>query len=355
MTTIETLVRERSVLVCCGSGGVGKTTVAASLALCGATLGRRCCVVTIDPARRLADALSEGAILNSPHEIEGPWSGSLFAVMLDAKVTFDDLVRNYAADEEQAERILANRVYRNLVSALSGTQEYMATEKLFELHDEGAFDLVVVDTPPARNALDFLAAPSRLAGFLDNRLFRALLMPGRAYLRAASLFTQTFLRTLSRVAGGEIVEDTMTFFQAFEGMEQGFRDRAAAVERLLSSEATSFVLVGTPQRESVDDATYFAQHVVEGGQHVGALVMNRMLPDLGDVVAVPNDEGPWSELVANLNDLTTVAHREELLVAEIASQIAPAPVARVPLLGADVHDMYGLSHVARYLVPGAVP
>src|SRR5207302_9521111 len=154
----------------------------------------------------------------------------------------------YAHDPQQAEGILDNRLYRNLSDALSGTQEYMAMEKLYELHEEGGFDLIVVDTPPTRSALDFLSAPRRLTRFLDNRIFRLLVMPTRAYLKAVSVATQTFLRAVSRVVGGEVVGDAVAFFRAFEGMEQGFRDRAGRVLELLSDQHTAFVLVAAPRR-----------------------------------------------------------------------------------------------------------
>ncbi|MDP8937612.1 MAG: AAA family ATPase, partial [Actinomycetota bacterium] len=167
---MDDLVRNRAVLICCGPGGVGKTTTAGVLALEAARQGRRSVVVTIDPARRLADALGLESLTDVPHRIDGDWPGELWALMLDPKSTFDTLVTKYAPRPEQAEAILANRFYRNIAGALSGTQEYMAMEKLFELDDEGRFDLIVVDTPPTRNALDFIDAPGRLTRFLDNRI-----------------------------------------------------------------------------------------------------------------------------------------------------------------------------------------
>jgi anion-transporting ArsA/GET3 family ATPase len=273
------LVSERSIIICCGSGGAGKTTTSAAVALAGAVAGRKACVVTIDPARRLADALGLAELSNEPRRIEGPWPGEMSAVMLDAKRTFDDLVGRYSADEEQADRILNNRLYRNLTSALAGTQEYMAAEKLYELHATGDFDLVVVDTPPTRNALDFLDAPGRLTRFLENRVFRLLLMPTRASLKALTMATQALLRTISKVAGSEIVEDAVAFFRAFEGMEEGFRERARRVEELLADPGTAFVLVAAPRRDSVDEAGYFADRLAEAHQPVSALVVNRLHPD----------------------------------------------------------------------------
>src|SRR3989440_4573967 len=249
MSDIASLVEGRRILVCCGSGGVGKTTTAAVLALEGARRGRRAVVVTIDPAKRLADALGMESLSNTAHQIEGDWSGELWALMLDTKSTFDALVAKYSANPEQAQGILDNRFYRNIAGALSGTQEYMAMEKLYELNDEERFDLIVVDTPPTRNALDFLDAPRRLTRMLDNRIFRWLMMPTRAYLRAVSVATQAFLRTISRVVGSEVIQDVVNFFQAFEGMEEGFRGRAQEVLELLGDERTAFILVTSPPRD----------------------------------------------------------------------------------------------------------
>jgi anion-transporting ArsA/GET3 family ATPase len=339
---------------------VGKTTTAAALALAAARAGRRACVVTIDPARRLADALGAEEITNSPHRIDGPWAGELSAVMLDAKGTFDDLIERYARDPEQSKRILDNRLYRNLVSALSGTQEYMATEKLFELDASGRFDLVVVDTPPTHHALDFLDAPSRLTGFLDNRVFRVLLTPGRSYMKAMNAASQVLLRTIGKVAGSEIVEDTVAFFQAFEGMEEGFRERAARVEQLLAAEGTGFIVVASPRRDSIEEAEFFTGKLNEGRHVVDALVVNRVHPDFGPPLAPDAGVGgagssAWEVLGANLAEMATVVRRERSYLASLTAAVAPAPVVLVPLLEDDVHDLAGLDGVVRHLVGGTLP
>jgi len=352
--TIGDLAQDRSVVVCCGSGGVGKTTVAAAFALEAARRGRRACVVTIDPARRLADALGLDSLTNSPRKVEGSWPGELWALMLDPKGTFDDLVRHYAASSEQAESILSNRLYRNLTNALSGTQEYMAMEKLYELSESGDFDVVVVDTPPTRNAIDFLEAPRRLTRFLGHRLFQLLLMPTRAYLRAVSVATQALLKTISKVAGAEIVDDAIGFFQAFEGMEEGFRRRAEHMRRLLAKRTTAFFLVTSPRADTVDEAGWFADKLNESGLAVEALVVNRVHPSFctpGIVGALPEAPGgsALEVLVENLRGYEAVNERESVAVAELVVQVAPSPVARVPLLDFDVTDTEGLAIVADHM------
>jgi anion-transporting ArsA/GET3 family ATPase len=343
--TLDALVEERRIVVCTGTGGVGKTTTAAALALEAARRGRRACVVTIDPAKRLADALGLGALGNEPVRIEGDWKGELFAMQLDTKSTFDALVVRHAPSEEQAERILTNRFYRNLSGALSGTQEYMAGEKLYELQESDGFDVVVVDTPPARYALDFLDAPRRLTAFLDHRLYRALVAPTRMYLRALNVAAQTFLRTVGRVVGAEALEDGLAFFAAFEGMEQGFRQRAARVQALLTDPATAYVLVATPRSETVIEASYFADRLAASAVPVAALVVNRVHPRFGD--------GPvparTSALHANLADFRTMADGEARHFASLAAKVAPAPVVRVPFLAYDVHDLTTLAEVGSYL------
>lgn len=352
-TGLAELVTGRGVLICCGAGGVGKTTTAAALALEGARRGRRTCVVTIDPARRLADALGLGELSNVPRQVDGSWEGELWALMLDSKSTFDELVERYSDSPEQAQGILDNRLYRNLSGALSGTQEYMASEKLYELYEEHDFDLVVVDTPPTRNALDFLEAPGRLMRLLDNRIFRLLVVPTKAYLRAISLGVRTFLRTVSSVVGTEVVEDVIAFFRAFEGMEEGFRDRAKRVEMLLADDATSFVLVTSPRPESIDEAMWFADRLAQSGLGTEALVVNRAHPHfLPTSVAMPAEGSTppaLSALTANLRELESIANREGETLAALAEKVGGGPLVSVPLLSDDVHDLSGLEAVADHL------
>ena len=313
--------------------------------------GRRACVVTIDPARRLADALGLGELTNEPRQVEGSWPGELWALMLDTKTTFDALVATYSSSPEQAERIINNRLYRNISGALSGTQEYMAMEKLHELHATGRFDVIVVDTPPTRNALDFLDAPRRITRFLDNRLFRLLVMPTQSYLRVVSAATQRILRTIARVVGAEIVDDAVAFFEAFEGMEQGFRDRAQAVSALLSDDATAFIVVASPRRDATAEAVFFADKLVEAGLGVDAVIVNRMQPSFGDrEPTLPSGASPALRLLAdNRNAFAALAASEHNELAGLANAAGKAPIAYVPCLRDDVHDVTGLDAVRAHL------
>jgi anion-transporting ArsA/GET3 family ATPase len=354
VSSIDALVNERSVLLCCGAGGVGKTTISAALALAGARAGRRACVVTIDPARRLGDALGIEAMPNVVHRIDIEATGTLDAVMLDARATFDDLIDANSKTVEQSERIKSNRLYKNLVTALSGTQEYMATEKLYELHQSGNYDLIVIDTPPSQFALDFLSAPGRLAGFLDNRVFRLLITPGRTYMRAVSLATQLLLRTIAKVAGSEIVEDTIAFFQAFDGMEVGFKNRAADVEALLKRDATAFVLVCAPNRTGLEQAEYLTERLREFDHEIDAVVVNRLMPDFGELGTLP-DKPALGALVANFEELSAESRREHAHFGELSEKLKPGLVFAVPLLEDDVHSLLGLDLVVGHLSAGEVP
>jgi anion-transporting ArsA/GET3 family ATPase len=359
------LIRERRIIVCCGSGGVGKTTTAAAIAVEGARQGRRTCVVTIDPARRLADAFGLDSLTNEPSRVDGAWNGQLWALMLDAKSTFDAAVIRYARDSSQAQAIQESRIYRNLCDALSGTQEYMAVEKLYQLHQEGGFDLIVVDTPQTRRAVDFLSAPRHLTQFLDNPLVRTLIMPSRAYLRAVSFAAQAPLKVVGKIVGAEMVLDTVAFLRAFEGMEAGIRSRSKRVVELFAEPSTAFVLVVAPRRDAVDEGRFFAETLGGHDIPIQALIVNRVHPhfDALPVSSPPvapggtsglSPSGGSAQAFADLNDnwaeLRAVAEREENYIASLTAQVAPAPVVRVPLLDGDVHDLDGVQAVADHLL-----
>jgi len=353
------LLDRASVLVCAGPGGVGKTTTSAAIGLAAAQRGRRVVVVTIDPAKRLADAIGV-TISHEPSRVPGITGGEFWAVMLDTEATFDDLVRQHSSTPEQAGLILGNRFYRNLSGALSGTQEYMAAEKLYELHRDNRFDLVVVDTPPTRNALDFLDAPKRLVHFLDHRLYRVLIAPTRIGMRVASAAAQPFLKSLSRVVGGDAIAEAVSFFQAFDGMEAGFRSRADSVMGLLRSNDTGYVLITSPRREAVEEAKYFAGRLADQQLGVSAVVANRVHPHFADGLdttaiadlAASHGTGPMRSLWENLALLEATASSErkalEPLLALLDGQ--PASRATVPLLEADVHDLDGLGRVVEHLL-----
>ncbi len=283
--------------------------------------------------------------------------------MLDTRATFDGLVGRHASDREQAERILTNRFYRNIAGALSGTQEYMAMEKLHELHEEGGYDLIVVDTPPSRHALDFLDAPQRLTRLLDNRIFRFLMMPTRTYLRVASHAVQRFLRTVGKVIGAEVLDDIVAFFRAFEGMEQGFRERATRVDALLAEATTAFVLITSPRRDAIDEAEFFAGQLRDADLTVAALVVNRANPDFGGHDPVdtlrahaealrhrPDDASRrLAARYENLADYTELSHRQHHELTDVGARIGAATVASVPALTHDVVDFAALDVVATHL------
>lgn len=356
MSDLGELLDRSEVVLAGGPGGVGKTTTAAALAVAAAKRGRRVVVVTVDPARRLADALGISELGNEPRLVLPPdgerWAGSLSALMLDTASTFDALVRSQAPSAEQAEVILANPMYRNISGALSGTQEYMAVEKLHQLHRAGEFDLVIVDTPPSRNAIDLIEAPGRLVRFLEHPLYRILTAPSRSAVRAFSAAARLFLRTLRGIAGAQIVEDAIEFFQAFSGMEDGFRRRAADVDRMLRADTTAFVVVSSPRSEALREAGHLADALRDRDMSVNALVVNLVHPLPGPVVAPPTGAtGPLAALLDLHDELTALAEEERTEARTLIGPDAEAIVAELPLLDHDVHDLPGLGELAGLLVP----
>jgi len=354
MSSIAALLDERSVIVCVGAGGVGKTTTAAALAIEAARRGRRVCVVTIDPARRLSDAMgfdSDRAIGNEPQRIALDAPGEVWAVMLDTSTTFDALIRTYALSEEQAQTILANDFYTNIAHSMSGSHDYMAMEKLYELHADERFDLVVVDTPPTTNAIDFLEAPDRIRRFLDHRLYSVLVTPTGGLARVANAAARTFLRSVARIVGASVVDDSIEFFAAFDGMEEGFRARAAAVERLLRADETAFVAVATPRPDVVRDVLAFSGLLRGTGIDTDAVVVNRVHPRFAPTVPAGLDDPALAPFTAVLAESIAIAEAEDAVLAPLDA-VLDTTVVRIPLQDADVHDLAGLDALGPVLLAG---
>ena len=274
--------RETKIMICCGSGGVGKTTTSAAIALRAAEAGRKVVVLTIDPARRLAQSLGVGELDNTPRPvatIDTAAGGSLDAMMLDMKGTFDDVVMAHSTPEK-AVAILQNQFYMALSSEFSGTQEYMAMEKLGQLHSEaeahGTWDLIVVDTPPARSALDFLDAPEHLSSLLDGRFLRLLLHPASGPMRLMSAGFGVISAVMTKILGAQIIGDVQTFVRAFEALFGGFRQRATSTFQLLSSRHSTFLVVATPQHDALREAAYFVDRLTEEGMPLSGMVLNRV-------------------------------------------------------------------------------
>src|SRR3954452_2358550 len=279
---VDAAIDAAKILVCCGSGGVGKTTTAAALALRAAERGRRTVVLTIDPARRLAQSMGLSELDNVPRRVAGvdeSAGGSLDAMMLDMKRTFDEIVLTHA-EPAKAQAILANPFYQALSSSFAGTQEYMAMEKLGQLQATGDYDLVVVDTPPTRSALDFLDAPQRLTTFLDGRMIKILMAPakagGKAYLKVVSAGFNVFTGVLTKIIGASVLQEVSQFVAALETMFGGFRERAQATYDLLKAPGTTFVVVAAPERDALREAAYFAERLAEEQMPLAGLVVNRV-------------------------------------------------------------------------------
>src|SRR6476659_4007053 len=271
MPSLGDILDGKGICVCAGSGGVGKTTTSAAIATGMAARGLRVCVLTIDPAKRLADSLGLKELGNDAKRVNPALfaaqgveiEGELWAMMLDAKATFDELVARQAPDEESRDRVLGNRIYQQISSALAGSQEYMAMEKLFELHSEGRYDLLVLDTPPTRNALDFLDAPKRLTQFIEGRSLRVSMRPTGLAARVAGRGASMALSVFRRIVGFDLLADLSEFFSAMSGMVDGFQERAKRVNELLADPETCFLVVCGPQGEPVTEAVYFHRKLVE--------------------------------------------------------------------------------------------
>ncbi len=376
MTGVRDGLAARRIAVCVGPGGVGKTTVAAAIALDRALHGARALVCTIDPARRLANALGLSALGNLEARVPdhkfaeaglAP-KGALFAMMLDVKRTWDDLVGRHAPDPARRERILRNRLYQQMSSALAGSQEYMAMEKLYELATDRDYDVIVLDTPPTAHALDFLEAPDRILDFLGNETARALLGPavgaGKLGLRLAQLGGGYIAKTLARFTGQAVLADLGDFLQGFQGMYDGFKERAAAVHALFSRPEVGFVLVTSPSPAAVEETLAFHERLHAESMPVAGLVANRVTPDLWpgraplpdaralaaalEAAAPGTDGGLAARLARTLAEHQALAAGERRALDRLFAAL-DAPRAVIPRLETDVHDLAGLARLAERL------
>jgi anion-transporting ArsA/GET3 family ATPase len=361
---LEAALEERHVLIACGSGGVGKTTTAAALALRAALAGRRVLVCTIDPSRRLATSLGKGQLSGRPRTIDikafaPARGGALFAMVLDVKGTFDALVLRHTPEGPERDRILKNRFYVHVSAALAGSHEYMAMEKLLELANDERFDLVVLDTPPTRHALDFLEAPDRLLGFLDVSVLRFFLRPyfkaGRLTMQVATRTGAMLVKLADRFLGLQFLQELSEFFLAFEGMYDGFRARAAEVQALLRAPSTGFVLVAGPQAAALEEALYFHRRLVEKKLGFVAFVVNRVHLDPARERArrgpqVRLASGLAARLAQTLREQQVLARVERQAIARLEVDTRDKPLL-VPELEQDVHDLRGLLAFAALVFP----
>ncbi|HVS29503.1 MAG TPA: ArsA-related P-loop ATPase [Solirubrobacteraceae bacterium] len=364
--SVAELLEGRRICVCGGSGGVGKTTTAAAIAIGMAAAGARVAVVTIDPARRLADAFGLSELGNEPALVSRElfaaagieMQGELWAMMLDPKRTFDDLVGRLAPTAQARDEVLSNRIYREISNAVAGTQEYTAIAKLHQLHEDGGFDLIVLDTPPSRNALDFLDAPDRLTQFFEGRALQVFLRPtglaGRVVGRGGGLI----FSLLGRVTGVDVLGDVSNFLRAFGGMIDGFRDRARRVNELLRDPATTFLLVTSPEREPVDEAIFFWRKLREASMPYGGTIVNRVHHDyagdedpstIADELSGTLGKELAGRVADNFRDYHVLARRDAGNIERLANTLDERRMLLVPQFDEDVHDLAGLRRMHGFL------
>ena len=378
MADVEEILAGKRICICAGSGGVGKTTTSAAIATGMAADGLRVCVLTIDPAKRLADSLGLRELTNEARKVDPAllreqgieMRGELWAMMLDAKATFDEVVRRHAPDDESRDRVLGNRIYDQISNALAGSQEYMAMEKLYELYEEERFDLLVLDTPPSRNALDFLDAPRRLTQFIEGRSLRVFMKPSGLAARVAGRGASVALSVMKRLLGFDLLDELSEFFTAFSGMVDGFQERARKVNELLSDPETCFLVVCGPQGEPISEAVYFHGKLMEAELPFGGVIVNKVnvlaenedgLPERGDdgaserleadLAAALDDKKLAARIAANFADYRALAERDEHNIQILADEMETDCIIRVPYLDSDVHDLAGLAQINRHLFP----
>jgi anion-transporting ArsA/GET3 family ATPase len=364
--SVTELMAGKRICICTGSGGVGKTTTAAAVGIGLAARGQRVAVVTIDPARRLASALGLPELGNEPRLVDPAYfagqhlelRGELWAMMLDAKRTFDDLIGVLAPDPAARAQILTNRVYQQLSSAVAGSQEFTAVAKLYELDASGQFDVIVLDTPPSRNALDFLDAPQRLTGFLQGRALKVLTAPTGAAARVAARGSGLVFHALRHVTGVDLLSDLSAFFGVLSTVVDGFAERAVAVGRLLADPATTFLIVTSPEPAPVEEAIFFRRRLREAGLPFGGLVVNRVrvlarsrpaIDEAALAAELGGDGTLAARCVATLRDLRALARRDAASIGRLAAELDDQHPIIVPQLDRDVSDVAGLVAVQRFL------
>ncbi len=357
---------EQKVLVCVGAGGVGKTTASAALALGLAQRGQKVAVVTIDPARRLASALGLAELPSEPQRIEPALfaeqgvaiEGELWAMMLDAKRTFDDLIGRLTPTEREREEILANPVYRELSTAIAGSQELSAIAKLYELDAEHDFDTIVLDTPPSRNALDFLDAPGRMLGFLEGRALQVFLGPSGLTARVFGRGTALVFSIFARVTGVDMLSELSRFFRSLTGVIDGFGERTREVQTLLRAPQTTFLVITSPEAEAAKEAGFLLQRLADKDMSVGELIVNRVhTHGLGGHSAADVAEQLTPELgarlaarvAANLADFDVLANRDHETIERLAASWGEREPIVIAHLDEDVQDLLGLAHIAEQL------
>jgi len=366
------LLAGKEICICAGSGGVGKTTTSAAIAMGMAARGKKVAVLTIDPAKRLANSLGLAELGNeerlvdparfAEHGVE--MKGELWAMMLDAKRTFDDLVERHAPDEETRDRVLSNRIYQEISNAMAGSQEYMAMEKLYELHQEARYDLLVLDTPPTRHALDFIDAPERMTRFIEGRSLQFFLKPGRLGLRVLGRSGGILFSALKRITGIDLLQDLSEFFQSFGDMAEGFSERAQRVGQLLSDRHTTFLLVSAPERDPIDEAVFFWRRLKEARLPFGGVIVNKVHPDYGvrgsskvplreelerSLDGTPAAAELAEKVAENYERYRMLAERDRENMAVLTDRLRDESVIEVPYFDEDVHDIGGLELINRYL------
>jgi anion-transporting ArsA/GET3 family ATPase len=362
---VRARLQDKRIVICAGSGGVGKTTTSAALAMGLAAEGARVAVVTIDPARRLANALGVDELGNEPHLVDPARlaghgievGGELWAMMLDAKRTFDELIERLAPDERTRDEVLSNRIYQQLSGAVAGSQEFTAVAKLYELDRSGLYDVLVLDTPPSRNALDFLDAPDRLTGFLEGRALRVFLAPTGLAARVVGRGTSVVFSLLRRLTGVDLLDDLGIFFRALGGLLEGFKERAEGVKALLRDEGTTFVVITSPEHEPVEEAIFFAGKLRDAAMPFGGLVVNRVHPldggppeaDVGALTAALGDARLAAKVARAYAEERTLAERDRAAIEHLCRETGELDPIVIPQLDGDVHDVDGLVAIHRYL------